>query len=600
MNDFYPRLFKLNEVSASKIKDWVATKPTSVIRIDTESDDDKVLMVDRKSKDDVITKEYIDSITKKKVKDDMMEFLKKTNPKITIDNVDQWNITFEKFWDFQVEMFKFKEENDPSKKSKGKATSGDTSNEAKESIKLLHEFYSANNKGDEFNDFAKNLPSGAIQNSIEKLFIFMARIIGGKEDSINHKLFDDVLNLSKADQDQWKEDMITFLYSMKDIEEMSQGNFYKSQVLNKQTFIRSLFNVNAPGVGRGELMMCYLYKGAKAAGGDVDYDIVFYQGHTYEVKEYLSKKDGKATDDSAAGESIRLGKGGKVGQYSQFEDVYLSVVMAGRLYRKYEKELKASLNPVFMQLWHYMQNNRSDKGYDKAIADAVGTGEVSNANLNRIILWNYFANDLITKKDQGVPEEVTHELSRLYYVKFPEKLKRDFDRTPQTYFKKNAGLDAFIIFRPTKINICRQDDLKYATISQAGFKFIEKTEDRQPTVADAAFSKWKSDIQKAIKQSTEAEDKKALTDVLNNISFGDFYEKEGMEEHLAKVDKIEQEEKSSALKKWQDRHDAMQKRVMKKKTKEGQDRERSQWLKDNPKPGESSSKNESFYPRLFR
>lgn len=566
MKNYYPSLF---ETSMSIIKPYIATGNSSVL-ID-KIDDDIIRRVDDKKREDLITQEYFDS-AQPKLKKYLQDYL--IAAKVDITDIDSYQAKFGDFWDYQVELSKSEE----TSKKVNKPTQ--TYEFDADVISILTEYYNQHSKKQDWETFLSLLPNGLIRQPLNEFFTLLSRIILGDEKIIKDEIKGERLVLNKEEQEKWKKDMIDYLYSFHDIEELNKGNIYKDEILKSGNFLKTLFNIDEKGVGRGEIMLCYMFNKAKASGGSLSYDVILLNGITYEVKEYTKDIGG-----------IRLGTEGKLTRYKFWRNVQNSVYDAEAIYNEYNKELKDNVKPFLYKIWGYVADDRQKEGsYKKAISAGVSAGELGDVNLNILKMWYYLAHELILSQTADLPEDIYNRLSKMYYVNNPEQLDDDLDAAAEQYFNQNPELDKFIVFRPDQVNIVDKKGFNFKTITQAAVKFLESDlSNKDIHLAKIAFKKWKDEVQKTIDQLKDKEDKQALREVLSGVSYLDFYEKEQEEEYEKGFSAKKKEKYQKQLTDWEKRYNQLINNP--KKTK----KEKDKWIASNPKP----ELKESYYPELF-
>ena len=416
----------------------------------------------------------------------------------------------------------------------------------------------------------------------------MSKIVTDEQSIINTQIESEKLNLNKTDQTRWKEDMVKYLYSFNKIEELNKGNFYKDELLKPQSFLRTLFHIKETGIGRGEIMLCYMFEKAKASGGGLSYDVVLLNGITYEVKDYVRDKG-----------SIRLGTEGKLGRYNFWEHIKKSVNAGEEIYHVFNKELKDNIQPFYFKIWGYIADDKQKgRSYNKAISAGVMAGELSDANLNILKMWYYLSHELITmgKNKLDLPEEIFNRLSRLEYINKPEQLDKDLDTAAEQYFNQNPELDLFIVFRSNKVNIANKKDFSFKTITQAAVKFLEnELSNKDIHIAKTAFDKWKKSIEKTSNEMKDIEDKKTMKEIIKGTTYLDFYNEAQDIEFEKKFTEKKKNKHKKNLTVWKSKRATLDKNLKKMKKPNAIKAKKAKWIKDNPKP----VLKESFYPQLF-
>jgi hypothetical protein len=545
---------KINfEVSVSEIKSYVASKGTSEITLD-EVDNDLVLAVDDNYRDDIITKEYIESLKASIYKTHLNTYLRYKD--INIDH-----LTFGNFWDNQVDIYHRKH---CIKKEKQLPTYIFT----EKYINTLYNFFKKTDKKEKFNEFITNIPNGQIRQELNIFFGILHRIILGEENIVDINIKGSrkgkdiklIFELNKSEQNKWKQDMLNYLACFIDIDDLNKENFYKKELLKPHTFINTLYYIFCPGVGNGEMLICYLINGAKAQGGGVSYDVILLNGKTYEVKDYLESKG-----------SIRLGTEGKLTQFDFWKDIVKSIDVATSIFKENEKELRNILTKEHFKFWTQVINTeKRGESFSKAVAAGIAAGELSNRNLEILKIWYYLTHELFWQKFNVYKhyQDQYYKLVNLKYIINPLQLDEDLENSSTHYFNQNPDLNAFVVFRPDKVNIIEKGDLRFSTISQASVKFLEsELANRNEKCAKIAFKNWKNDPNK------------------ESLSYyEDFYLKLQKEIHMKKRIITAQKEYDKKIIDWNKRFNAMEKRILKLKSIEAQKRNKVKWLTNNPEP----------------
>lgn len=261
-----------------------------------------------------------------------------------------------------------------------------------------------------------------------------------------------------------EDEMSSFIYHLR-----SYKNPYELTMpfIQSNKVLRDLFNLKPEEVGKGELLFVFLYEGAEMMGGSKPYDIYINNDECNEFFELKAQHDG----------SIRLGKG-KITNFDVYHKVRESLVQSLlniNLFKDCSYELISLVNHL----------------KEIKIVDKWDSGEFSDIYLSKLKLFYYLANSEVyhfkTNKD------INDFLIQYSYVRNPELLMEDLNNTAIEYFKNNGYIKCFIIFRKDKINFCEAKDLRYSTITQSGFKLIEKEyfNNKEISEEDSAWTLYK-------------------------------------------------------------------------------------------------------------
>lgn len=387
-------------------------------------------------------------------------------------------------------------------------------------INILNNFFDEKieNGSVKFQEFLHSLPGGESQRYVNFLLDLMVKIVNTSGTKSVKGQITSKIELSTSQAKEWYDSMPKYLKQYYEITEIN--DIYHKEILRKDSFLNTLFLIKPEGVGRGEILFAYLFNNCKISGGGQPFDVylggkndthkpnkVAIKETKFELKDYVienKKLDVKTIED----ESIRLGTGGKVTRF-EFWDIFVDTVkICKSLYKKYGKDLEKLVGPYMYKVWENIIGEGANN--DKQVAPAIESGELSTEKI--IVLKGFYAlaNSLKNNDDDdsytvmklrnrktgeresflvatgdyskgdkieilGEPGiiEVISDLSGIKYVLKPDQLERDLNQAAVDYFE-HEGLDAFVVFRPAGINIARKNDFIYATISQAGVKFVEK------------------------------------------------------------------------------------------------------------------------------
>ena len=482
-------------MNSEELKPFVGAGTKSKLILDTIAYD-RIIKVDSNKPSDNITWEYVKSISKKKkAYQSLIDFLlmKGYNQDSNID------VIFEEWWDYEISKFKRQ------KSVKSKSTSLSNIQYEITQFTELNDFFKLHNKESEFKSFLGSIPTNSkIINPLNRFLKTLNNIVTDSFEIIEKEICGCKLNLNKVEQVEWKSDMVTYIHKFKgDISELNDVDIYKNNILKSNTFLNTLFNLEEKGVGKGELLLSYLFRHSKISGGNKPYDISLEQfddtnviigDKKYEVKDYSNDRN-----------AIRLGEGGKLTQFLFWNSIGETVTIASNFFSEHE-ELNIYLDKVFYKLWENLVNNEEseDGETNRSIALGVRKGEFNNSQLNCLKMWYFMMHELMCnlneKSNRSSLENELLEFDKLEYVKEPIKLQKDLDKTSEIYFNRHKGLDAFVVFRNDKINVCHKEDLVYKTISQAGVKLIEREylkDEDLGTKMMRAYEKWNENKKKS-------------------------------------------------------------------------------------------------------
>ena len=254
---------------------------------------------------------------------------------------------------------------------------------------------------------------------------------------------------------------------------------------------QEIFNLNASGIGLGELWLAVMVKNSEIQGGGVSFDLKV-GGKQYEVKDY--------SGDNAA--PIRLGVEGALGNFpvwthilktidvvvklnesvdlkgyfdADFADVVKKIAAAASHNRK--GEWPAKHEKLFRKFYSIAQQKT------KTAVDGFNRIDLRGPNQSPISMRIKPIKDISGKitvepvRDQGSKDSVLmgiiNELRRLQYVREgTSALDRDLQSAVDQAIK-NGPAQAFIVFRPGG-RIYFGNKFKYKSISQGGIKIVER------------------------------------------------------------------------------------------------------------------------------
>ena len=277
------------------------------------------------------------------------------------------------------------------------------------------------------------------------------------------------------------EDLIELLNSLNSIEQVERVN-YSSGLLKK------LFQLKETGIGRGEIMLSWIVKGARINGGGESYDMSL-NGEKYELKEVKPNT------------AFRLGQEGNITQmdfYKEFKDTIRRMENLGR---DNKFDLEKYMTKEEWSAWKDITDYDISKimsgeiGYEridklKRFYEIVNKGnDLEVEGFTNLILRgpnvrpvelsiepyikskdNLKPGDIISVKISSADSSRTYimsELRRLKYVRQPEMLNVDI----QGEINKIINSKSFILFGPKSAKVTK--NVKFDRISQGSIKLKE-------------------------------------------------------------------------------------------------------------------------------
>lgn len=336
----------------------------------------------------------------------------------------------------------------------------------------------AKNKIDEFNEFLSLLPGGESNQRLQEFFDKM----------------------TPADIKEF----VKILYTENSIDNLDDLKYDKGVAAK-------LVQLEPKGLGRGEIYLAALIRGAKVSGGGESYDLTIpasasekkgpFKGKTkFEVKDYRRSK-------SAA---IRLGvKGAITNQIWWRKQILPTLYLMKELQQSEagQEWINQPDNAGVKKFIEYL--NKPDAG-EKSRFDYIPTGEFNKSkdlpaftdaykSMSEIAMSDNQGFDVMTLRGPNqkpislavdIPstdvadnieslnvkvlggagiDQIITRLRRIEYIRNPEQLEKDL----QDSVNKIVGSEIpFILFRPDGVKVL--SDFKFAGISQGGVKIIEK------------------------------------------------------------------------------------------------------------------------------
>jgi hypothetical protein len=243
-------------------------------------------------------------------------------------------------------------------------------------------------------------------------------------------------------------------------------------------------------MGKGEILLAAMFRGAEAQGGTTSYDLLF-KGQKYELKDYSNPKKKSA--------SIRLGTKGNVTRFRFWDEIVTTFKRIDQL-RGIDTpkfDLDKLLDQPLMDAISYLESrkefilagnlNLKDKAWldrfyqeaNKINSDIQGYTNVILRGPNAKPIEMSIEPIDSTSGDEFVIRPIRDEsrnliyinaeLRRLKYVRNPELLDVDM----QDAVNEIVGNELiFIVFRANHINITK--DFKYAVVDAGKIRIIEK------------------------------------------------------------------------------------------------------------------------------
>ena len=291
-----------------------------------------------------------------------------------------------------------------------------------------------------------------------------------------------IKQLTSIENIKW---FVTNLYSKEVITEQSLNEINYSN-----TNIEKLFNIEPKGLGKGEILLAFLYQQSKINGGTESYDLSF-AGKQYEIKDYSSYSPSK---------SIRLGTKASITRFKFWDEIITTLKRIDQLRGDIESpkfDFKKLFDKELLDTIQYLDIRRADilsgklNKQDKKILDLfyvkANQVTISVQGYTNVILRgpNETPIELSiqpikqTNKDQFTitpiddsSQDLTYvitELRRLKYVRNPSLLDVDLQNAVDSIVGNDLQ---FIVFRRDRVRLT--NDFAYAVIDNGFIRIIEK------------------------------------------------------------------------------------------------------------------------------
>lgn len=276
------------------------------------------------------------------------------------------------------------------------------------------------------------------------------------------------------------EDLIQLLNSVIGIEQVERIN-YSNGFLNK------LYKIEPKGVGRGEIMLSWIIKGARINGGGESYDMLL-NGEKYELKDVKPKT------------AFRLGQEGNITKMNFYKEFKDTIRRMEDLDKNGKFDLKKYMTEEEWQAW----KNITEYDISKIMSGEIGYGRINKlknfyevinkgndlevegftnlilrgpnvkpTQLNIEPYTNFYKlnpGDIVSVKISDKNNSRTYimsELRRLKYVRQPEMLDIDIQSEVDNILSNKT----FILFGPKNAKVTK--NVKFDRVSQGSIKLIE-------------------------------------------------------------------------------------------------------------------------------
>jgi len=255
-----------------------------------------------------------------------------------------------------------------------------------------------------------------------------------------------------------------YIYCEEDIFNL---DLYDSSIFNEGTFLNKLYFIREDGIGKGEVLISYLFKNSSINGQSESFDIILGNKEHVEVKSINDTR------------CFRFGTKAGIVNYKFYREILYNRKALKDFIRKNGIEKFKKL--VNIDLYDLSLRLIGD------LSDAINSGELSPSKLELINLWYALAH---IETDKSFAKE----FHSLFYVKDPMSLVPKINKEIKSFFK---NINYLIVFdeKEKQTRICTSpDEIAMDTISQNGIKVAEKSCLRKmDNSLEKAFKLWSKD-----------------------------------------------------------------------------------------------------------
>ena len=278
---------------------------------------------------------------------------------------------------------------------------------------------------------------------------------------------------------------VTNLYSIQDITEQNLNEINYSD-----TNIAKLFNIEPKGLGKGEIVLAFLYQQSKINGGTASYDLTV-SGKQYEIKDYSSYSPSK---------SIRLGTKASITRFKFWDEIITTLKRIDQLRGDIESpkfDFKKLFDKELLDIIQYLDSRRPNIASGKLNKQDKKNLDSFYVKVNQVTLSVEGYTNVILRGPNETPIElsihpikqtnndqftitpvddssqdltyVITELRRLKYVRNPSLLDVDLQNAVDSIVGNDLQ---FIVFRRDRVRLT--NDFAYAVIDNGFIRIIEK------------------------------------------------------------------------------------------------------------------------------
>ncbi len=304
--------------------------------------------------------------------------------------------------------------------------------------------------------------------------------------------------------DEWKEEIF-----WEELRSYKNPFDFKGYVIPEEGIISQMYEYEEKGYGKGEILFCFFFEGAKMMGGTESHDIVLE--NDYVGKLIFELKAPKLK------EAFRLGKG-KLQQFPFNKPIIKTFEIIKDIFKKFEEDdIKKSIGDILfyclkdvLELEYFYSTEFSKEKLQHLLMLYRYLHEFIDNNDDTYaceISYVYYMNDYSSSMDIAFNGEYDYKPSSLLgmfktipYVIDPDLLLRDLDKSPQIYFDHNGNINYFVIFRNREIKFCKGHDLIFYNITESAVQIIENDViiNKKVYEENLAWDKWKNDKSKSL------------------------------------------------------------------------------------------------------
>jgi len=279
---------------------------------------------------------------------------------------------------------------------------------------------------------------------------------------------------------------------------------YLKEIYTEGHLLNDLYSFKCDAVGKGEVLMAFLFRDSTINGVTASFDL-----------SLVDSEEGVEIKAPVPGASFRIGVQGSIGSSFFFSHILNARRTLEILFKQHGEDwFKDTTSSHFFELSKQFLT-KGDWKKERALSSAIDYAEINASRLNLFKLWfflthvemyRFMDNDAGVVYDPVFDEfmprwgnptsriETLTAFTFLRYVKDPHLFMGDLHNEINGWFKHIGCLVVFNENEKT-VNIYEDpDDITVDSISQNGFKVIEKRFKKKiNTSLEQAFEEWNND-----------------------------------------------------------------------------------------------------------